>query len=56
MRDDFKIENLNKKYIEFLDKIWDEVDSWSGCVWALREEFGITADYACAVIDAYMEV
>ena len=52
----FKITNLSQKYIDFLDTIWDEVGSWNGCVCALREKFGITADYADAVIDAYMEV
>ena len=52
----YEIKNLSQKYIDFLDKIWDEIDSWSGCVWALVEEFGITTDYADAVIDAYMEV
>ena len=56
MRDDYRIKNLNQKYIDFLDTIWDEVESWSGCVNALRKKFGITADYASAVIDAYMEI
>lgn len=45
---------LSKKYIEFLDVNFDKLESWSDCVRALVNTFGITSDYAEKVIDAYI--
>ena len=54
--ENYTIKNLSQKYIDFLDRIWDDpkYESWSATTTALVEKFKITADYADAVIVAYI--
>lgn len=47
---------MSKKYFEWLDKNFDNYNSWSDTIKGLVNEFGITVDYADKVIDAYIKL
>lgn len=51
-----KIKNLSQKYIDFLDTVFWEDDSWSETVQKLVDAFKITPEYAERVLDTWMEL
>ena len=46
---------MANKYFEWLDKHFDDFESWSGTIKGLVDKFHITADYADKVIEAYIQ-
>lgn len=46
---------MSNKYFEWLDKHFDDFESWSDTIKGLVDRFHITADYADKVIDAYIQ-
>lgn len=46
---------MANKYFEWLDKHFDDFESWSDTIKGLADKFHITVDYADKVIDAYIQ-
>lgn len=51
-----EIKKLAQKYIDFLDTVFWEDDSWSETVEKLVDAFKITPEYAEKVLDAWMKI